>query len=90
MKLHYIQHVPFETPGEISVWAQSKGFEVAGSRMFAGDPPPEVDGYEATREIMDRCPTPVVVVSAPDSGPGVARRRISFPGAASSPLRTML
>jgi two-component system chemotaxis response regulator CheB len=31
---------------------------------------PEMGGYEATREIMDRSPTPVVVVSAPDSGRG--------------------
>jgi GMP synthase (glutamine-hydrolysing) len=46
MKLQYIQHVAFETPGEIAAWAENKGFEVSGSRMFAGDPPPEVDGYD--------------------------------------------
>jgi GMP synthase (glutamine-hydrolysing) len=46
MKLHYIQHVAFETPGEITVWARNKGFEVAGSRLFDGDPLPEVDRYD--------------------------------------------
>jgi GMP synthase-like glutamine amidotransferase len=42
MKIHWLQHVPFEGLGSIAVWAMDHGFPLTGSRLFAGDvlPPP--------------------------------------------------
>ncbi len=39
-RLHYIQHVPFETPGAILEWARRQGFQVNGTRVFLNDPFP--------------------------------------------------
>ena len=46
MRLHYIQHVAFETPGEIAAWARGKGYEVSGSRLFDAEPPPDIERYD--------------------------------------------
>ncbi len=46
MRLHYLQHVPFEGPGFIKTWAASKGHSVTCTRWHANDPLPplmEVD-----------------------------------------------
>jgi GMP synthase-like glutamine amidotransferase len=37
MNIQYIQHVPFETPGQILVWAEEHGHSVTGSRVYAGE-----------------------------------------------------
>lgn len=37
MRLHYIQHVPFENPGSILPWADHNGFVVTCTRVFAED-----------------------------------------------------
>jgi GMP synthase-like glutamine amidotransferase len=42
MRIHYIQHVPFEGLGGIDFWAQSKGHELSAIRMFAEDPFPPI------------------------------------------------
>ncbi|UUZ84121.1 type 1 glutamine amidotransferase [Paenibacillus sp. P26] len=34
MRIHYLQHVPFETPENIPVWAQQKGYELTGTFLF--------------------------------------------------------
>jgi GMP synthase-like glutamine amidotransferase len=41
MRLHYIQHVPFENPGSILAWADRNGFDIACTRVYAdaGFPP---------------------------------------------------
>jgi len=46
MRIHFFQHVPFETPGTIADWAQSRGHGVSGTRSFAGEAPPDVDEYD--------------------------------------------
>jgi len=46
MRLHYVQHAAFETPGEIGAWAQKKGHELSGSWVFDGDSVPEADSYD--------------------------------------------
>ena len=46
MRLHYLQHVPFEGLGHIRNWAASKGHGVTCTRLHANDPLPplmEVD-----------------------------------------------
>jgi len=34
MRIHYLQHVPFETPEQISIWAQNKGYELNGTLLY--------------------------------------------------------
>ena len=37
MKIHYLQHVPFEGLGSIAAWAERHGYEVSCTRFWAGD-----------------------------------------------------
>lgn len=46
MKLHYLQHVPFEGPASIEEWAKAKGWSLSPTRLFAGEPPPNIDGFD--------------------------------------------
>ncbi|RUM89702.1 MAG: amidotransferase [Thermodesulfatator sp.] len=41
MKLHYLQHVPFETPRAILEWAKEREFSFSATRFFAGEDLPE-------------------------------------------------
>ncbi len=34
LRLHYLQHVPFEGPGCIQTWGQSAGCHITGSRVY--------------------------------------------------------
>jgi GMP synthase-like glutamine amidotransferase len=43
MKIHFFQHVPFEGPGTIRQWAESRGHKVSTTRFFHGELPPDVD-----------------------------------------------
>lgn len=46
MRIHYIMHAPFETPGVIEDWAGERGFDFGGTRTYAGErlpAPSEVD-----------------------------------------------
>lgn len=43
VRAHYLQHVEFEGLGIIEQWLDAKGYEVSGSRMYAGDPLPDLD-----------------------------------------------
>ena len=46
MKIHWLQHVPFEGLGSITDWAAENGCPVTGSRMFAGDALPPVSAFD--------------------------------------------
>lgn len=46
MRLHFLQHVPFEDLAGIEPWARAKGFEISRTRWFDGDGPPEVDSFD--------------------------------------------
>ncbi|MBP8128327.1 MAG: type 1 glutamine amidotransferase [Candidatus Hydrogenedentes bacterium] len=37
MHLHFLQHAPFEGPANILTWAESRGFEVRGMRLYANE-----------------------------------------------------
>lgn len=39
MKIHYLQHVPFEGIAYIENWIKTNGNKVAGTRLFAGEIP---------------------------------------------------
>jgi len=46
MRLHYLQHVPFENPGSILTWANANDFDVTKTMMFQDDDLPDHDDYD--------------------------------------------
>jgi GMP synthase-like glutamine amidotransferase len=46
MRIHWLQHVPFEGLGRIADWAAESGCPVSASRMFAGDALPSVSAFD--------------------------------------------
>jgi len=47
MRIHYLQHVPFEDPAGIRTWAQDKGHSLDGSHLYRGDTLPDVAAIDA-------------------------------------------
>lgn len=45
-RIHYLQHVPFEDPANITVWAGGHGHAITGTRLFCDDPLPAVDSFD--------------------------------------------
>jgi len=43
MKLHYLQHVPFEGLGSIASWAKARRAQISRTRLFAGEALPPAD-----------------------------------------------
>ncbi len=43
MKLHYLQHVPFEGLGSIASWAKARRAQISRTRLFAGETLPSAD-----------------------------------------------
>ena len=43
MKLHYLQHVPFEGLGSIASWAKARRAQISRTRLFAGEALPSAD-----------------------------------------------
>lgn len=46
MRLHVIQHIPFEDEANIHAWADDRGHGVSRSRLYAEDPFPSLDSYD--------------------------------------------
>ena len=46
MKLRFLQHVPFENPGRILTWAETRKQVIAGSHLYRGDPLPVVSDFD--------------------------------------------
>ena len=46
MRLHCLQHVPFEDLAAIAPWAHARGWTVTTTRLYNGDPLPELDDFE--------------------------------------------
>jgi GMP synthase-like glutamine amidotransferase len=47
MKIHWLQHVPFEGLGNIAHWAEKAGVELERVALYAGDALPVVDSVQA-------------------------------------------
>jgi len=45
MKIHYLQHVPFENPASILQYAEKKKIEVSGTALFQGHELPDTDEF---------------------------------------------
>ncbi len=46
MRMHYLQHVPFEGPANIATWVKTQGGTVSGTRLFDGEVPPAIDAFD--------------------------------------------
>lgn len=46
MRLHYLQHVPFEHPAGILEWALARGFLIDATRLYAGEPLPALEDFD--------------------------------------------
>ncbi len=46
LKIHYLQHVPFETPGEILNWAKERNYPVEGTLVFDGETLPDLNEFD--------------------------------------------
>jgi len=46
MRIHYLQHVPFEGPGNIQSWANEHGFKLKGTRLFMAEELPDPDAID--------------------------------------------
>jgi GMP synthase (glutamine-hydrolysing) len=46
VRVHYLQHVEYETPGSILEWAASRGFGVAGTRLHEGETLPSAEEFD--------------------------------------------
>jgi GMP synthase-like glutamine amidotransferase len=47
MQIHCLQHVAFETPGNIETWAKEKGHAISFTRFFEGEPLPSTNDFDA-------------------------------------------
>jgi GMP synthase-like glutamine amidotransferase len=46
MRIHVLQHVPFEGLGSMAHWIANKGFHLTISRLYQGDPLPDLRQFE--------------------------------------------
>ncbi|MDZ4876831.1 MAG: hypothetical protein CLLPBCKN_006266 [Chroococcidiopsis cubana SAG 39.79] len=46
MRIHYLQHVPFEKLGNISTWMTDRNYSVSSTRLYADDPLPTVNDFD--------------------------------------------
>ena len=46
MRIHYLQHVPFEGLGNIENWASSKGHQVSDIQLYNNDPLPDLESFD--------------------------------------------
>lgn len=46
MRIHYLQHVPFEDLANIDAWAKKRGHDVSGTMLFQDEPLPSLDEFD--------------------------------------------
>lgn len=46
MRLHYLQHVPFENPGSILTWAKENGHEISSTQLYQNDTFPRQQDFD--------------------------------------------
>jgi len=46
MRIHYLQHVPFEDLANIEVWAKEKGFNITHTKMSGNESLPSLDEFD--------------------------------------------
>jgi GMP synthase-like glutamine amidotransferase len=46
LRIHYLQHVPFEDLANIERWAKSRGHDISRTRLFSDEPFPERSNFD--------------------------------------------
>ena len=46
MRVHYLQHVPFEGLGSIDPWLLAHGASVSATKLYDGEPPPATRDFD--------------------------------------------
>lgn len=46
MKIHSLEHAPFEGPGRIAAWAAERGHSLARTALHDGEAPPALDAFD--------------------------------------------
>ncbi|MEA1908732.1 MAG: type 1 glutamine amidotransferase [Euryarchaeota archaeon] len=46
MRIHYLQHVPFEGLGNIENWALAKGHQISDTQLYNNDPLPKPEEFD--------------------------------------------
>jgi GMP synthase-like glutamine amidotransferase len=46
MRIHYLQHVPFEDLANIERWAKSRGHDISCTRLFSDEPLPLLSSFD--------------------------------------------
>ncbi|MDR3568564.1 MAG: type 1 glutamine amidotransferase [Syntrophobacteraceae bacterium] len=46
MKLHYLQHVPFEGPANVGDWAQNQGWDLSATHLYRGENLPATSEFD--------------------------------------------
>lgn len=46
MRVHYLQHVPFENAANIGKWAKENGHSLTKTEIFEGEPFPDIEGID--------------------------------------------
>lgn len=46
MRLHYLQHVPFENPGSILIWAKENGHAITSTQLYKKDVLPKQQDFD--------------------------------------------
>jgi GMP synthase-like glutamine amidotransferase len=46
MRIHTIEHVPFEGPAALEIWALERGHSLARTPMYREEPPPSLDAID--------------------------------------------
>lgn len=46
LRIHYLQHVPFGTPGSILSWAESQGHHVPATRLYDSERAPYICDFD--------------------------------------------
>jgi len=46
MKIHYLQHVPFEDLANIKKWAENRGHDISRTLLFSGVDFPKLEKFD--------------------------------------------
>jgi GMP synthase-like glutamine amidotransferase len=46
MRIHYLQHAPFEGPAHCAVVARDRGARLSGTKLYAGEPLPPLEKFD--------------------------------------------
>lgn len=46
MRIHYLQHVPFEDLANIEAWARSRGHDLSRTLLFSDESLPDISGFD--------------------------------------------